>query len=585
MDHINYNSPYYTPAHNHYYWEPQLPPSIQIHPQSAAGQLGYTPEQLAPILREQQQFLLAEELAQPPPALTRHTTRYHRTTRIETQPDPAFYARPQQEAAQLGISPEELAAISEESIREQNEWLAKDEAKWREREGDRWRGEQRTDNETTERDGGERVETTEGIQEREHETRQTHTTTRPRSASPPHVHPQSATAQLGLTPEEAKEVHYECIRAQDEIRREIEEEEQARRERKAEQDAHAHVPPPGHLAYDTENHGDMPVASYEHHGELDPQTEPDRNDTIGQLAYELGVPREANLDWAEETDRALGHTVQGEYLQTNYPAPAPSPPAPWYPPQPPTSDYPPPRTHCLPPHQQYSRQEPHYTPRRPRFHPRTHPHPKRRPRFENRTSHVTATRRARFRTTTRVERDGSPRYVPPALRDVKGTSRRSSLPNPGHSEGWRDPPPHKDPSVHSPTRSDSPNWRAPSPNRPISFKNPSPPPQSPTPSTSPLQTPETVRVPPRHHTQSQLTSELIGIIKTTSEALQSIVRVAEKLIRQVNASRRLAHRPQKFGRSPREDAPGNVGCSSPPTFPSGRRVSVTGSPGVSDPLA
>ena len=128
MDHINYNSPYYTPAHNHYYWEPQLPPSIQIHPQSAAGQLGYTPEQLAPILREQQQFLLAEELAQPPPALTRHTTRYHRTTRIETQPDPAFYARPQQEAAQLGISLEELAAISEESICEQNEWLAKDKA-------------------------------------------------------------------------------------------------------------------------------------------------------------------------------------------------------------------------------------------------------------------------------------------------------------------------------------------------------------------------------------------------------------------------------------------------------------------------
>ena len=175
--------------------------------------------------------------------------------------------------------------------------------------------------------------------------------------------------------------------------------------------------------------------------------------------------------------------------------------------------------------------------------------------------------------------------MPPALEDDKGTSRRSSLPNPGHSEGWRDPPPHKDPSVRSPTRSDSLNWRAPSPNHPTSFRNPSPPPQSPTPPTSPLQPSETVRVPPQHHTQSQLTSELIGIIKTTSEALQSIVRVAEKLIRQVNASRRLAHRPQKFGRSPREDAPGNVGCSSPPTFPSGRRVSVTGSPGVSDPLA
>src|ERR1700689_1664559 len=102
---------------------------------------------------------------------------------------------------------------------------------------------------------------------------------------------------------------------------------------------------------------------------------------------------------------------------------------------------------------------------------------------------------------------------------------------------------------------------------------------------SPLQTPETVWVPPQHDTQSQLTSELIGIIKTTSEALQSIVRVAKKLIRQVNASHRLAHKPQKFRRSLGKDVPGNVGCSSPPTFPSGRRVSVTGSPGVLDPLA
>jgi len=191
----------------------------------------------------------------------------------------------------------------------------------------------------------------------------------------------------------------------------------------------------------------------------------------------------------------------------------------------------------------------------------------------------------RFRTTTCAEHDESPRYVPPALRDDKGTSRRSSLPNPGHSKGWRDPPPHKDPSTRSPKRSDSPNWCAPSLNRPTSFRNPSPPPQSPTPSASSSHPPETVRVPPWHHTQSQLTLELIEIIKTTSEALRSIVRVAEKLIRQVNASRRLAHRPQKFRRSLRKDVLGNMGCSLPPTFSSGRGVSVTGSPGVSDPLA
>ena len=139
MDHTYYNSPYYTPVYNHY-WEPQLPPRIHIHPQSAAGQLGYTPEQLAPILHKHQQFLLAEELAQPPPTLTRLTTNYQRTTGIETQPEPAFYTCPQQEAAQLGITPEELAAISEESIREQNEWFAKDEAEWRNHEEERWRG-------------------------------------------------------------------------------------------------------------------------------------------------------------------------------------------------------------------------------------------------------------------------------------------------------------------------------------------------------------------------------------------------------------------------------------------------------------
>ena len=42
-----------------------------------------------------------------------------------------------------------------------------------------------------------------------------------RFAPPPIVHPELATAQLGLTPEEAKEIHKECMRAQEEIQREI----------------------------------------------------------------------------------------------------------------------------------------------------------------------------------------------------------------------------------------------------------------------------------------------------------------------------------------------------------------------------
>src|ERR1700683_2179046 len=83
-----------------------------------------------------------------------------------------------------------------------------------------------------------------------------------------------------------------------------------------------------------------------------------------------------------------------------------------------------------------------------------------------------------FRSTLRAKHDGPPRYVPPTLRDNNRTSRGSRLPNSGHSTGWRDPPPHKDPEVQSPKRSDSLNWRAPSPNHPISFQNSTTPPQS-----------------------------------------------------------------------------------------------------------
>jgi hypothetical protein len=52
------------------------------------------------------------------------------------------------------------------------------------------------------------------------------------------VHPESATAQLGLTPEEAVEIHKESIRAQEEIQEEIKEEDWVRRDRVAKVDAH-----------------------------------------------------------------------------------------------------------------------------------------------------------------------------------------------------------------------------------------------------------------------------------------------------------------------------------------------------------
>ena len=101
MDHNYYNSPYYT-VNNNYYWEPQPPPSIYIHPESPAGILWYTPEQLAPILHEQQQFL-RDELTQPLPTLTQSTNTYHLRARAEPQPKPTPLS-PQQEATQLGIT-------------------------------------------------------------------------------------------------------------------------------------------------------------------------------------------------------------------------------------------------------------------------------------------------------------------------------------------------------------------------------------------------------------------------------------------------------------------------------------------------
>jgi hypothetical protein len=68
-----HNNPFQTPGHNNYYNKPQLTHSTHIHPQSAAGQLGLTPEELAPILHEQQEFL-QNKSTQPPMILTRPTT-------------------------------------------------------------------------------------------------------------------------------------------------------------------------------------------------------------------------------------------------------------------------------------------------------------------------------------------------------------------------------------------------------------------------------------------------------------------------------------------------------------------------------
>jgi hypothetical protein len=95
------NTPFYIPEYNSYHREPQLPPSTHIHPDSPAAILGITPEELAPILRDQQEFL-RNELAQPPPIITRPTT-YRLIPATE----------------QLGLTQEEV----EEVLEDQREWI------------------------------------------------------------------------------------------------------------------------------------------------------------------------------------------------------------------------------------------------------------------------------------------------------------------------------------------------------------------------------------------------------------------------------------------------------------------------------
>ena len=198
---------------------------------------------------------------------------------------------------------------------------------------------------------------------------------------------------------------------------------------------------------------------------------------------------------------------------------------------------------------------------------------------------MTAKRPVRNRERTRSNEDGPPRYVPPALRGGYRTPWRSQLHQASISKDWRDPPPHKD-LPQSPRPLDSPDWRAPSPNRPASFRNPSPLPQSPPPSPVHLaHTPKMLPIPQPPQAEFQAIPELFSIIKTASNTLQSILRLAEKLIHQVNAERRLAHRPQKVIWSSRVDALGNLGCSQPPKFPSWRGAPVTGSPEVSASIA
>jgi hypothetical protein len=221
---------------------------------------------------------------------------------------------------------------------------------------------------------------------------------------------------------------------------------------------------------------------------FDANGEPDHSAMIERLALEPTALGDASGNWAEEVDSSQGLIPQGEYMLANY-SPTPSPPSPAPQPQPPLpiTIYLPPPIDYVPPPTRHRPPCTRNTSRRPPYRPHTCPQRVRYPPRENRTGHVTATRREGFRAATRVEHNGTPRYVAPALRGNNRTPYRSHQSNPRHSGDWRDQPPHKDLPTRGRKGSDSPNWRAPSPNRPASFRSDSPPPQSPpTPPISPL---------------------------------------------------------------------------------------------------
>ena len=306
--------------------------------------------------------------------------------------------------------------------------------------------------------------------------------------------------------------------------------------------------PPDHDGYDpTSDHGPYTTPFDDHEHEGGASAEPDHDAMIEQLGRELFASGNPGVNWAEEMDN-MG--LQGEYYYppTTYSAPPPVPPSPtpWVPPPPPTPAYRPPKAQFPPHHGWYDPSRTQDRPRRAPYHPRTRPAPRRHPRLETRRRHVTVTRPVRNRERPHSNEDGPPQYIPPALRGEDRTPRRSHLPKTHSSKHWRDSPLHKD-LPQSPRPSDSPDWRAPSPNRPTSFRSPSPPPpqSSPPSPVPPTHTPKMLSLPQSHHTEFQAIPELFLIIKTASSTLQSIIRIAEKLIHQVNAERRLAHKPQK----------------------------------------
>jgi hypothetical protein len=272
----------------------------------------------------------------------------------------------------------------------------------------------------------------------------------------------------------------------------------------------------------------------------------------------------ADEEWAAAYAAGPNLLEEQDTGMCNYTTYSPPPsPTSWHPTQPQTTSY-----HPIPNHSQSQHPHPRYyrdPPRAPRQ------------RYEYRPPRPTRTRRERYRPPPRgvdnrhsERRPPRPpyrvdhtRYVPPSRHPHIQTPQRpqestprppkptppTRNPTPARSEypkhperprstppgSWRERPPHPHPPRHTRSRSDSLDWREARPGRPISVKPSPSPPTNLEPILKPPTTPKISSAPP-------ITPDLESLVIQASMALQGIIGIAGKLVRRVNAQRRIAHK-------------------------------------------
>ena len=343
-------------AHNHLFpfsYEPSSPynilaynhnhtlPEDYISPNSAAAQLSLSPAEMAPILQEQQE-LMWNEFTQPP---AEPATYYNHTTWVESPPppNPAPHTHPHSVAAQLaqlGITPAELDKLDRECMREQTRLLAIEDEAWRVAHRQR----ELTPVTATSHHGNHSIN---------HGDPPDHTT---RYQLPsPTVHPeleQDTYEGYGIADEPttvATSNHHEGHNASNRGDSPPAWHHSLPSISNAEPPTHA---PPELDMYNTASdpNSHTTLARYcDDDDEGIAHTEPDHDIAIEWFAHELFASGNTGGNWAEEMEKEMGLATQGEYTPANYsPTPAPPPPAPVHPPPPPTLSYVPPRPYYKP---------------------------------------------------------------------------------------------------------------------------------------------------------------------------------------------------------------------------------------------